>query len=359
MKVSLPYIHEYRDRHGKVRRYYRRPGQARIPLYGEPGSPEFIAAYQAACSGHRIERPPIGITRSTPGSVSAALAAYYQDAAFLALASSTRKMRRQILERFRAGDGDKPIGLMRREHIAQRLGKMKPFAARNWLKAIRGLMQFAVATGLCQADPTTDFKPAKVRAGTIHTWTEDEIAAYEHAFAVGTRPLLAMALLLYTAARRGDAVRLGNQHVRAGRLYYRQQKTGRQLEIPIHHRLGEILAATPSGHLTFLVTPQGTPYTAAGFGNAMRRWCDEAGLPQCSAHGLRKAQARRLAEAGCSAHEIASITGHKTLAEVQRYADAADQARLADAAISRTSEANRTDTQWLTSRKPLNSQRTK
>lgn len=352
MNVSLPYIHEYRDRHRKVRRYYRRSGQERIPLHGEPGSPEFVAAYQAACSGHRIERPPIGAARSIPGSVSAAIAAYYQDGTFLSLGTGTRNMRRQILERFRSADGDKPLGLMRREHIAQRLGKLKPFAARNWLKAIRGLMQFAVATGLCPFDPTTDFKPAKVRAGTIHTWTEDEIALFEAAHPVASRARLAMALLLFTAARRGDAVKLGHQHIRAGRLSYRQQKTGRALTIPLHPDFTATLAATPTGHLTFLVTPQGAPYTPAGFGNAMRKWCDEAGLPQCSAHGLRKAQARRLAEAGCSAHEIASITGHKTLAEVQRYADAADQVRLADAAV-----ANLSDARWLTSSKSLTGNR--
>jgi len=263
MKVSLRYVHEYCDQHGKMRRYYRRPGQPKVALPGKPGSPEFLAAYQAASSGHKIERQPIGLNRSPVGSIGAAIAAYYQNSSFLTLAPGTR--------------------------------------------------------------------------ATIHTWSEDEIALFEAAHPIGTRGRLAMALLLYTAARRGDAVLFGRQHTSTGRLLYRQQKTGGRLSIPIHPVLAEIIAATPTENLTFLVTPRGNPYTAAGFGHAMRKWCDEAGLPQCSAHGLRKAQARRLAEAGCSTHEIASITGHKTLAEVQRYSDAADQSRLADAAISRTS----------------------
>jgi len=50
-------------------------------------------------------------------------------------------------------------------------------------------------------------------------------------------------------------------------------------------------------------------------------------LRNCSAHGLRKAAARRLAEAGCTEHEIAAITGHASLREVQRYTKAADQKR--------------------------------
>jgi integrase len=359
MKVSLPYIQQYRDRHGKLRRYFRKPGIAKVRLRGEPGSPEFIADYNAALSGHKIERAPIGASRSVPGSLSATIAAYYQDTAFLALAPGTRKMRRQILERFRAKAGELPIRLMRREDIAKQLGKLKPFAARNWLKAIRGLMQFAVDMGLCAADPTTGIKPVRVRAGTIHTWTEDEIEIFERRHEIGTKARLAMALMLFTAARRGDVVRLGPQHLRQDRISYRQEKTGRALSIPVHPVLAAVIAEAESGHLTFLVTPQGTPYTPAGLGHAIRRWCDEAGLPQCSAHGLRKAQARRLAEAGCSAHEIASITGHKTLAEVQRYADAADQSRLADAAISRTSTVSPLKQGRQSSRKSLKSQGTK
>jgi integrase len=67
-----------------------------------------------------------------------------------------------------------------------------------------------------------------------------------------------------------------------------------------------------------------------------RRWCDEAKLPAaCSVHGLRKAACRRLAEAGCSASEIAAISGHSTLSEVGRYTKAADQARLARNAMGR------------------------
>ena len=330
--VRLRYVHEFRDRHGRVRRYFRRPGFKQITLRGEPDSPEFIAAYSAALSGHEM-RIEIGEARSPQGTLSAAIAAYYRDGSFRAFARQTQQQRRAILEHLRADHGQDRIALLQPKHVAAILGKMKPFAARNWLKALRGLMQFALAAGLSKSDPTQGFRPVKLTAGTIHTWSENEIAIFEARHPIGSRPRLAMGLLLYTAARRGDAVRLGRQNLRNGRLFYRQQKTGRSLEIPIHPNLATIIEATPSEHLTFLTTPNGTPYTSQSFGNLMRRWCDEAGLPQCSAHGLRKAQARRLAEAGCSAHEIAAITGHKTLAEVQRYTAAADQVRLAESAI--------------------------
>ena len=88
------------------------------------------------------------------------------------------------------------------------------------------------------------------------------------------------------------------------------------LEIPVHPKLREIIDATPTvGVKTFLVTHFGKPYTAPGFGNWFRELCDAAGCPDVSAHGLRKATARRLAEIGCSANQIAAILGHASLAK--------------------------------------------
>src|SRR5207247_11179099 len=76
--------------------------------------------------------------------------------------------------------------------------------------------------------------------------------------------------------------------------------------------------------------------------------CNEAGLPHCSAHGLRKAAARVLAEAGCTAHEIGAITGHSSLAELVRYTKAADQRRLAEAAMAdRKSTRLNSSHEWI------------
>jgi integrase len=117
---------------------------------------------------------------------------------------------------------------------------------------------------------------------------------------------------------------------------YTQQKTGAAVAMPVHPDLFEVLAATPtSGHALFLVNSAGNQLLPDGLGNRFRVWCAEAGLPGCSLHGLRKAQARRLAEAGCSMREVAAITGHTTLAEVQRYTDAVDREQLAKTAMRR------------------------
>jgi integrase len=128
-------------------------------------------------------------------------------------------------------------------------------------------------------------------------------------------------------------------------LTVRQSKTGTEVEIPLHPVLKASLDALPQMNMTFLLTEYGKPFAVAGFGN----WfCDrvvEAKLPDgLSAHGLRKAACRRLAEAGCTAPQIMSISGHKNLKEVQTYIEAADRLGLARVAMQKqvTADENRT-----------------
>jgi integrase len=302
-----------------------------------------MAAHEAAMAGVEV-RKAIGVSRTLPGSVNAAIVAYYNSDAFrVALKPTTQGMRRAILERFRVEHGDKRIAFVQTRHLVIILATKKPFAARNWLKTLRGLLQFAVAAELRPDDPTHGIKLARVKSDGIHTWTEGQIETFEAKHKPGTRARLAFALLLYTAQRRGDVIRMGRQHVREGEIAVRQEKTGSRLLIPIHAELQSALDNWPSEHLTFLTTERGEPFTAAGFGNWFRDQCNAAGLPKaCSAHGLRKAACRRLAEAGCTAHQIAAISGHVSLLEVQRYTKAADQAQMARDAMRTMSEQTRT-----------------
>jgi integrase len=334
------YVQAFVDRDGRVHRYFRRPGYRRVRLPGLPGSSEFNDAYAAALDAPSL---PIGAKRTRPGTANAAVAGYYTSLEFRSLAPGTQKMRRAILERFRAQHGDKPIALMPQKFIAIMLSKMKPFAARNWLKTIRGLMEFCMAQEMCAADPTQGIKLPRAKSDGIATWSEAEIALYEAAHPIGSMARLALAIGIYTGLRRSDAVRVGRQHVRDGVLSVRQTKTGGALRLPLHPDLISILDATPSGAMAFLVTGHAKPFTSAGFGAWFRKRCDEAGLPEhCSFHGLRKAACRRLAEAGCSANEIAAISGHASLREVERYTRAADQERMARNALARTKGESKT-----------------
>jgi integrase len=239
------------------------------------------------------------------------------------------------LERFRAEHGDKRIALLQRQHIITLLRSKKRFAACHWLKAIRALMKYAVENGLRADNPATGVKLPNLKTDGYHSWTEAEIAQFLAHHGPATMARLALILLLYTGQRRGDVVQMGRQHIRDGLLHVRQQKTGIELAIPIHATLAATIAEAPANHLTLLTTQTGKPFSAAGFGNWFRDRCNEAGLRHCSAHGLRKAVGRRLAEAGCTMHEIAAITGHASLSEVQRYTKAADQKRLALSAMEK------------------------
>src|SRR5262249_53856378 len=209
----------------------------------------------------------IGARRIKPGSVAAVVAAYLDSqASFGAKSAGTQRMRRGILERFRAAYGERPFALLPPEWIEALLDSKPPHAARSWLVTLRSLCQFAVKRRYLRADPTANVKLRAIKGDGFHTWTDDEIAQFEAHHPVGTKPRLAFALLLYTAQRRSDVVRMGRQHIRNGALTVKQQKTGTELPpIPVHPHLQAVLDATPSEHLTFLVTTTGKPYGGNAF----------------------------------------------------------------------------------------------
>jgi integrase len=343
---------------GKQRVRFRKSGFS-VYLTGIPWSPEFMAQYAAALQGVKAQASNIGSGRTVAGTVNALVAAYLDPLStspFKTGAAETQRTRRNILENFREAHGDKPVFrigptgqrtmLLTREHV-QRIVNEKaatPFAQRNFLNTLHAMFQWALKEGTVPDDPTLGVTREKARSAGYRTWSEDHIARLEAKHPVGTKARLAFALVLYTGLRRSDVVKIGEPNIHNGVLTIDQGKTegGEEahLEIPVHPKLREIIDATPMvGVKTFLVTHFGKPYTAPGFGNWFRELCDEAGCFDISAHGGRKATARRLAEIGCSANQIASITGHASLSEVQRYTKAADRKRMAREAMKKLVEA--------------------
>jgi integrase len=339
----LKYIQPFVDRAtGRPYTYFRRAGYPRVRLPGLPGSAEFMAAYQAA-----LGTPPaaIGVGRNRPGSVSHAVASYFGSTDFRnRLTPSTQAIRRVLLEKFRRDYGDMQITTMPRRFIDTLLSTLRPGAQKNWLKALRGLLQYCVGEGLCKEDVTATIKLAPSDSEGFHSWTDDEIAQFEARHPVGSKARLAHALLLYTGQRRGDVIRMGRQHVREvvrdgvpeEVLTITQQKTGTTVAMPVHPELRAIIDASANTNLTFIVTERGKPFPGPRFTQWFRRHCDAAGLPKrCVPHGLRKAAGRKLAEAGCTAHEIMAILGHTSLKEAERYTKAFDRAKLARSGMAR------------------------
>lgn len=335
-----PLARSYQDRHGRRRWRFRVGGFSR-ELGTDYGSDDFARRYEdAALEMAGEKRAGAGASRTVPGSVNDLVARWYQSPDFRNLAPLTQYGYRGVVEPFRVEHGDKPVKLLARRHVAAILAKKAdtPAAANNLRKRLNQLLDFAVSLDWITANPARLTKAYKVQGGGFHTWSEAEIARFFGVYAPGTMAHRAVTLMLYTGAARVDAVALGPMNIRAGRLEYRRQKMqgrdGMLISIPMHPDLAAVLADLPKDR-PYLATAYGKSRSPNGLGNLMREWCNAADLPECSAHGLRKACARRLAEAGATAHEIMSVTGHKTLAEVQHYTEAALREGLADSAVAK------------------------
>ena len=336
-KRQFPGASPYTDRHRQRRWRYRKGGFSR-ELGTEYGSTEFVQRYEAALLEHRTgKKVGAGASTTIPGSVNDLVASWYQSPEWSGLAELTKKTYRGIVEPFRQKHGDKPVNRLERRHVMGFLAEKSetPSAANNLRKRLGQLLDHAIALDWIKANPARLTKAYKITGDGFHAWDEGEIARFFEVHEPGTVAHRAVTLMLYTGAARVDAVKLGPMNMKGGRLEYRRQKTAKTngvlVSIPVHPDLADVLANCPPDR-PFLATAYGKSRSPDGLGNLMREWCDKAGLSECSAHGLRKACARRLAEAGATAHEIMAVTGHKTLAEVQRYTETAMREGLADSA---------------------------
>jgi integrase-like protein len=343
--LRLPFLKKYRDRHGKLRFYHRPTGTA---LPGKPGSPEFMAAYHAAC-GH-TEQPVLTFVKRTPrlrtdaeGSIDWLVTKYYNSDQWKRLSVDTQNGRRRMLERFRADHGDKPIDSLQAIHIKALMDEITGGAhpKRNWLKHLSGMFLFAEEEMIRVDNPCRGFKrPTPPKTDGFHSWTDGEIAQYRGFWRYGTVPRLVMELAVETSARRGDVTRLGPEQMASGRFEFQHHKNGVDVSFPVSAELQAAIDAMPkTNQPTFVHTKAGNARSAKALGNDFREWCDQAKLPKrCSLHGLRKGCLRILAEAGCNILELQSRSGHLTLSELQKYIDAADKRFAADRAAEKVIE---------------------
>lgn len=347
--VKLRYISSDLDRHGNRRWYVRKKGMRKIRLEGIPGSERFAECYHAALKGIRLAgSAPIKKESAKPGSFRWLVEEYYSAAAFMTMEESSRRVRKQILDKLCGTPwdsetiiGDLPFKKLKRRHVRE-IRDMKaadtPEAANSILKAVRQVLAFAVEDEHIEHSPAGDVDYIPSKSGGHHTWTVEEIQQYEQRHPVGTMARLALSLLAFLGPRRSDVIRLGEPMVRVkdDRRFIkfipfkgRNKQDRIELELPILPELDAIIAATPrirpkdgkAVSLTYLQTEFGLAFSAAGFGNKMRDWCNQAGLPHCSAHGLRKAGATIAAENGASTHDLMAIFGWKTLKEAARYTE--------------------------------------
>ncbi len=330
-KPRPPYLHREVTRHGVTTWYVRRHHGARIRLMAEYDTPEFWTQYRAA-----IEGEPHPKKGPKTGSLSWAIDRYRASSAWAGLASATRRQRENIYLHVVKSAGEEPLGNITQKTII--LGRerraSRPHSANNFLKAMRGLFDWATGDGkLVKTNPCTGVKLLKGANDEhgFHTWNEDEVTTFEAKWPVGTRQRLAFDLLLYTGLRRGDVVKLGKQHLRDGLLTIRTEKTGETVFLPLLSPLERSIDATKTGDLAFLITESGHPFVKESFGNWFRKACSDAGCPG-SAHGLRKAGATRAAENGATDRQMMALFGWTTPKMASLYTRAADRKKLAEEA---------------------------
>lgn len=333
IKVRIKHVVEDVDRHGNVRLYFRRTGFAKVRLPSPMGSDQFWSIYRVALAGEIRCKQPVR-KKSDENSFRWLCESYYRSAEFKLLADRTRMVRRRVLDVFCEQYGDNPFRSLEPKHIRSRRDDMadRPEAANQLLKLLRQVLSFAVANDLVKHNVAKEVPYIHTGSTGFHAWTTDEVRKYESKHPIGTMARLALALLLYTGQRRADVVGFGLQHVREGELQFTQRKGQNRrpvaLTIPVLKVLQEVINSTKTGQMVFLATQFGKPFTSNGFGNRFRKWCDDAGLPHCSAHGLRKAGATIAAENGATEHQLMAIFGWKTLKQVQHYTATARQKRL-------------------------------
>ena len=355
---------EDRDRHGNLRIYFRTNGKPKVRLRAKPWTPEFMAEYETA-RGDTLPAQRKGIH---PGTWRWLCVRYFTECAdYLRLDDRTKRVRRGVLEGtfcepiapgspklFR----DFPLSKLTSDAIEVLRDRKLAFpeGANSRIKAIRAVFKWAArkkghdGKALISHNSARDVPYLKSNNPSgYHTWTLEEVRQFERRHPIGTKARLALALLLFTGQRRSDITRLGRQHVRDGKIAFTQFKgrnrKPKRLILPVLPALQQVIDASFCGELAFLVNDLGRPFSDAGFGNKFREWCDQAGLRHCTAHGLRKAGATIAANNGATAHQLMAIFGWNTLKMAEAYTRAADQERLAHAAMHLldSSEQNSTE----------------
>lgn len=334
MPRKLPqYVECWRDRHGKVRLYFRRGKGVRIALPTTVGSDDFNTAYHAALIGEGAPASARHV-RAAPGTIAALIVSYKRSASYIGLRKTTKTGYTSRIEILQTKHGHRTVTGLTRERIEN--GILTEYADRpgqqlSILKMVRILVRHALSLDKgnplrLTADPSAGIPRPKTNE--IRAWTDAELAAYEQRWPIGTKQRTAYALMLYVGTARVDVHRITWTQFEAGAVGYVRSKTGVSVDMSVQAELQHALAAAPRDHVTIVNTEYGRPFTVDGFSGFIRAAMTEAGLPlDCKPHGLRKTLGRRMADAGCTAHEIMAMLGHTTLEEAERYTREADRRR--------------------------------
>lgn len=332
MPRSLPPYLQREMLRGKLAWYVRVKRGPRIRIREPFNTPAFWSAYETAISG---KQPSPG-SRAAHGTLAWLIEQYRDTAAWRTLSTATRRQRENIFRHVIEAAGCEPFKAITRNVIVKGRDRRAktPSAARHFIDAMRGVFRWALDADLVKADPTAGVTAPKPKTKGFPVWTEEEIEKFERRWPRGTRERIMFDIFVYTGLRRGDAARLGRQHVRNGVITIDTEKTGTRVELPMLPDLEETLKAGPVGDLAFIATASGRPMAKEAVGNAFRAACRAAGINK-SAHGLRKAAATRAANRGATVAQLEAIFGWEGGRMAALYTRSADRRINATAAMDK------------------------
>lgn len=332
MPRKLPlYVVKQKDRSGRWV-YYFRVGKGKRVRLPDPGTPDFMPHYHAALLGEPLAKQP----KEVPQTISWLIARYMESGDWKALTDATRKQRSNILWRVKEKPdgsggkiGGKPFSKITRKAILNGMEDRSatPAAANNYLKSMSALCKWAVKNDHMKVNPAEGISKLKLTGDGFPAWETEDVRAFCIKWPVGTRQRLALELAMHVGLRRSDLVRIGRQHLRGTTLSITTHKTSARITVELSQRVMDIIAATPTGDLHFLVTEHGKPFSVAGFGNWFGECARKAGIEK-NTHGLRKLAATMAANGGATAHELMSQFGWTNSKQAEVYTKGADRARL-------------------------------
>lgn len=354
MDVDLRYISEETNRHGRRVVYARWKGK-RIRLKHPASATEFIEEYREALKllgllpadpnkPHALaDRPDEKRQVYGPKTLGWLVLRYFNESpAYKTMTKIGQGRRRRILESVVESHGHKPM-VIPTDKIAAGLAKRaeNPGAANDWLKSMKALYTWALSIRLIKESPAAGVSKLKTESEGFYTWSIEDIGAYFAKHPIGSMGYLACILLLFTGLRRSDAVKLGRQHVRGDVIRFKTSKTGAELVARVPWPLRNAIdAMAASGELPILLNGYGKPFASgAAFGNWFKDRCTEAGIPHCTAHGLRKAGATIAAEMGSSEVELDAMYGWSNNRQSGTYTRAARNLVLATSGFNRIADA--------------------
>ena len=332
-----PHLQRHKTRHGKYAWYVQVRNGPLIRIKEEYGTSVFDEAYRAALAN--APSMPAPKIRAAAGTIEWGWLNYRMSGAWSALSRATQRQRDNIMKHVIEASGKELLTFVKQSDISDGVDRRAntPSQAKNFLQTMNRFFQWLVDSKKLPHDPCAGVKVKRKKTQGFLPWTYDDVVKFENRWPLGTRERVMLDVYMYTGLRRGDAARVGPGHVYGNVISLATEKSqgNTAVNLPMLDVLKRTLAAGPTGKLSFICKENGLPFRKESLGNAFKDACIKAGIPDKSAHGLRKAAATRAAENGATAHELMAIFGWVDIKEAEIYTRAADRKRLAAQAMDK------------------------